>query len=187
MMEVSLLLCMHMRIPLPYGQNSFKSTVTWHADGCTRTRRRVIPSPRGLSLLVPRFFFFRPSEIGHPPLETPITLVLYPALSRFPLRPATFTRRRVDIAIKIRLERDWRIRMPFRPTRWLVRDDGAGGGSGLPLKLFEFALLLWGEGMWGWARTERGWFGCHGTSKDDETRIEMEGEVAKEMDGWGRR
>lgn len=129
--------------------------------------------------------FVRPSEIGHPPLETPITLVLYPALSGFALRPATFTRCRVDIAVKIRLEWDWRIRMPFRPTRWLDRDDGAGGG--LSLKLFEFALLLWGQGMWGRARTERGWFGCHGPSKDDERRIEMEGEVAKEMNGWGRR
>ena len=179
MMEVSLLLCMYMRILTiraklvqidGYGDMARRRVQTYVAQG----------HPRGLSLLAPRF---RPSEIGHPPLETPITLVLYPALSGFTLRPATLTRCRIDVAIKIRLEWDWRIRMPFCPTRWLVRGDGIGG---LPLKLFEFALLLCREGMRRWARTERGWFGCHGTTKD-ETSIEMEGEVATQVDRSGRR
>src|SRR5260221_550869 len=118
----------------------------------------------------------RPSGIGYPPLETPITLVLYPALNRFALRPAAFTRCRIDIAIKFCLEWDWCIWMPFCPTRWLVRGNDTGS---LPLKFFEFALLLCGKGMRCWARTERGWFGRHGTTKDE---TEMEREVTRQMD-----
>jgi hypothetical protein len=65
--------------------------------------------------------------------------------------------------------------MPFFPTRWLVCGNAVGS---FPLKCFEFALLLCGKGMGCRARTERGWSGRHGATKETE----MEREVVRQME-----
>ena len=86
------------------------------------------------------------SEIRYPPLKTPITLLLYPALNGLALWSTTLASYRIDIADELGHQGYGCIWVPFYLVFSPVRC-----GPGLALKSFKLALLV--RGKWERRRT----------------------------------
>jgi hypothetical protein len=88
-------------------------------------------------------------EVGYSPLETPIPLLLYPALDGLALWPTAFTRRWVGVTIEFWFGGEGCVRVCVCVGRGLI---------GLSLKELEFALLIGGKWVRCGRRSEMRWF-----------------------------